>query len=571
MKITKKTVYLFIFFIIGFIIRIIAAANTDVSTDEMIYSIIPLNIISADKLGTVEQSILFFYLNDISYKIFGGITPISIRFWSILFGSLTVFTIFLLSKDLFRNEKTAYLSSFLFAISGYAINYNYEMDMIAFFFLSLSMLFFIKYMNDKKNSLYLSVIFFALALLIKTLVAAFLPGYIIMWLWHMKRKDKTAKIKELKIVSLALLLGLIIISPVLIYNYFTVTKLGISDYYVSNILGIGETVHQGLQGKPWAFSNLWNNAKILLERLIKFDGLILITGLLGIITFTKKNKISYQSIGSLFVLISTVIFFIYLAGQNGSPTHYLQVPLILSLYSGYFIFSIKQNIWKKFSYLAVITAVAFALIAVNSSINSSNKSITLELRNYVHKNIPDNAVVVIDPRIYRGIHAWVFNDKHYLDGSHFAELAGSISKHQGETILAPLYYIECITGSNCGWKPEDFARIFDQGESISNYFKENTKKVAEIRTTHNFDIHKGTITIPLEAYEAIDRTHQFWFYPVGWKHPETAVDYYEVSGSNQLVQGFGFLILWVDIILAILSIPFLLYYVFRHTKTKDIS
>src|SRR3989344_2628873 len=153
MKITKKTVYLFIFFIIGFIIRIIAAANTDVSTDEMIYSIIPLNIISADKLGTVEQSILFFYLNDISYKIFGGITPISIRFWSILFGSLTVFTIFLLSKDLFR--------------------------------------------NDKKNSLYLSVIFFALALLIKTLVAAFLPGYIIMWLWHMKRKDKTAKIKEL--------------------------------------------------------------------------------------------------------------------------------------------------------------------------------------------------------------------------------------------------------------------------------------------------------------------------------------------------------------------------------------
>ena len=240
MKITKKTVYLFIFFIIGFIIRIIAAANTDVSTDEMIYSIIPLNIISADKLGTVEQSILFFYLNDISYKIFGGITPISIRFWSILFGSLTVFTIFLLSKDLFRNEKTAYLSSFLFAISGYAINYNYEMDMIAFFFLSLSMLFFIKYMNDKKNSLYLSVIFFALALLIKTLVAAFLPGYIIMWLWHMKRKDKTAKIKELKIVSLALLLGLIIISPVLIYNYFTVTKLGISDYYVSNILGIGD-------------------------------------------------------------------------------------------------------------------------------------------------------------------------------------------------------------------------------------------------------------------------------------------------------------------------------------------
>ena len=53
MKVTKTLIFLVIIFILAFVIRIYAANNTDVSTDEMIYSIIPLNIISADRLGTI--------------------------------------------------------------------------------------------------------------------------------------------------------------------------------------------------------------------------------------------------------------------------------------------------------------------------------------------------------------------------------------------------------------------------------------------------------------------------------------------------------------------------------------
>ena len=53
------------------VLRVVAASYLDVDTDEMVYSIIPLNIISAGRLGTVEQSPLYFYLADVVY-IFGG-------------------------------------------------------------------------------------------------------------------------------------------------------------------------------------------------------------------------------------------------------------------------------------------------------------------------------------------------------------------------------------------------------------------------------------------------------------------------------------------------------------------
>ena len=98
MKITKTNFILLMIFLLAFVLRIIAAYHTDVGTDEMIYSIIPLNIISAQRLGTIEQSPLFFYLTDLGYMISGGITSVSVRLTAIVFGSLAVLVVYLLSK-----------------------------------------------------------------------------------------------------------------------------------------------------------------------------------------------------------------------------------------------------------------------------------------------------------------------------------------------------------------------------------------------------------------------------------------------------------------------------------------
>lgn len=133
MKLTKTILYILILFCIGFLLRIIAAANSDVGTDEIIYTLLPLNIIDAQRLGTVEQSTLFFYLEDLTYKISNGVGPIASRFPSILFGSLAIIIIYLLTKELFQNNTAALFSAALVTFSGFILRHNTEMDMVAFF------------------------------------------------------------------------------------------------------------------------------------------------------------------------------------------------------------------------------------------------------------------------------------------------------------------------------------------------------------------------------------------------------------------------------------------------------
>ena len=117
MKIKKNGLILLFIFCLGLILRIISANNVDISPDDMVYSLIPLNIISAGRLGTVEQSPLYFYLNDLGYKLFGGITPISTRLPSIIFGSLSILVIYLLAVELFKKKEVGLIAAFFFAVS----------------------------------------------------------------------------------------------------------------------------------------------------------------------------------------------------------------------------------------------------------------------------------------------------------------------------------------------------------------------------------------------------------------------------------------------------------------------
>ncbi len=544
MKIRKTILILSAILLLAFILRVIAAVNTDVSTDEMIYTIIPLNIISAGRLGTVEQSPLFFNLEDISYQLFGGITPFSIRFWAIMFGTLACAVIFLITLELFDNEKAALFAAFLAALSGYSLKFNIEMDIIAFFFVLLSMLFFLRFLKSNTKYLYASATFFALAIMTKNIVALFIPAYLIVWWWHRKQDKKT--------IVLSIALSLLTLTPIFAYNYLTYSESGTTDYYFSNILGIGESVHKGQENKPWEFSRLISISQVVIGKLFRFDSILMILGLASIPAALKKNR------NSAFFLLSALLLFLYIAGQTGSPTHFIWLPLALSICGGYGIEHWSQKAHAKgFKWLPTLIIAAMiitSLITTVGIIRDKDKSITLSLRNYVNQNIPDNAIVVLDPRIYRGIHAWVFNDKHYIDGPQFFDLANQIESFPGKTKI-PVYYVECGKGTYCGWKPEDFERINDVGEQISDYFRKNAQKAADIQATHHFIIYKGEIQAPRAAYDAIDRTHNFWFYPVGWKFTDNVIDNYTPRGFGTIINALGFLILYADIAIALFSIP----------------
>ena len=592
MKITKTFLYLIAIFIIALILRITAASLVDVGTDEMIYSIIPLNIVSAGRLGTVEQSILYFYLTDVGYILSEGITSLSFRFPSIIFGSIAVFLVYLIALEIFKDKKIGLLSALFYATSGFILQYNTEMDMTAFFFILLSFLFFLKALKEEiiKKWLYLSSLFFGLGVLTKSTVALFLPAYIFVFvlyaLKHVKEHANTKDVPNpevnnpskyylnmilksyLKPIIIASLIFLVVVSPVFAYNYLLYQEKGATDYYFSNILGIGTSVHQGLEGKPWELTRLWNVTSGLSKTLLKWDFLIFVLGILGLIIATKKYKY-----GSAFTYTSLIFLIGYIAGQTGSPTHFLWIPIVFSIFAGYAPFWILEKISKRVPNIKIeskhifITVIIILIVSqgifLSGVYERSKSGSTIPLRSMVRESIPKDAIVVIDPRIYRGIHAWVFNDRYYLDGTQFVQLMNQIAESDIPKQNLPLYYVECGEGSHCGWKPEDLARIQDTGESLSNQLIPQMEKVAELLGQPTFNIYRGSISAPTQIYDVIEQNKVFWFYPVGWHDPESAIDSYSPKGFGKLVNMLGFIILYLDLIIAILSILFVPYIAWR--------
>jgi 4-amino-4-deoxy-L-arabinose transferase-like glycosyltransferase len=570
MKISKNKVFLFLIVVLAFTLRIIAAHHIHVSTDEMIYSIMPLNIISAGRLGTIEQSPLAFYLADIGYNIFGGISAINVRLHAIIFGTLAVVVIYLICKELW-SKKVGLISSFLFATSGYAISFNYETDMMAYFFSILAIYFFIKYLKTKKNLfLYATAIAMGLGILAKTPVAFFIPIFVLIFLYK-TFKDKAIKDKKvIKGAVIAIVLGILVLMPVVSYNYLTYQESGLTDYYVATFLGIGKSLHEGsnLVNQPWAYSKLKSVTKELLVRFIKIDFILLIFGILGAMIAFKSEKLAVT-----LMVLTVILFHIRVAGQTASDSHYLWHLVILSIFAGLAVTKISYYVKNKFKFknlifVVMVVAVISIFLVMEGIIEQREESITLNLRDYVREEISENAVVVIDVRIYSGIHAWVFNDKHYIESMSVKRLIKQIVESSEEKFETDLYYIECGEGTNCGWKPEDFARIYDVAEDISKDFREKLNKVKEIRAGHNFNIYKGKILMTESSYETIDKTHKFWFHPVGWKFPEIAEDNYTPIGIGKFVNFMGFVFLWMDVVLALLVIPFVLWLGFHKKKSR---
>ena len=572
MKLTKKGIYLTLILALGLVLRTIAAHYTDIGTDEMLYSLVPFNILGSGILGTHIQSPLFAYLADVGYWLMGGITAISARLPSIVFGSLTSLVIFLISRQIFTSKKSALLSAFLFAVSGFAITRLVEMDMTAFFFAAMSMLFFARALKRNLINLVPSSLFLALGALAQPLVLIFGVCYIPVLFLHGWRENSiflqqqgavTFRKKPLKIILTCFLVFVLVTSPVLIYNYFTYTEEGTTDYYFSSILSIGKYPIGGVSSQNWNFPRFKSFLRQVIPLLLYKDTVLLIFGLFGGLFLFRKDKYIFAA----FVL-PPLLGAIYLGGKVGGTQHHLAIPIVLSLLAGEGIvqgcrYFSKLRVKHLIPLLLIIASVS-SIFVIKDVMESRGDSITLVLREFTRENIPDNAIVAIDPRIFNGVHAWVFHDKHYVQGDGFLALLSEIGKTQAQTTNVPFYYVECIPDTNCGWKPEDFKRIFDVGEQVSSYFKKGTQKVGEVNVEHHFAIHAGSIEIPSEVYAIIDRSHSFWGCPVGWKYPEMAVDHYRPEGPAKLLNLFGLLILYIDLLFALATVPLVLYWTIRN-------
>lgn len=158
---------------------------------------------------------------------FLGLSELAVRLPSALLGSLSIFFVFLLVKDLFINlsKKYCLLITFLFAVSPWHIQFSrvaFEANVGLFWFILGTYLF----INISKNRylLFLSATSFVLSVYtyhsLRLVVPLFVLGLSLIY--------KSALLKNLKITILSVILGLLLLTPL-----FFLIKEGVQARFTS--------------------------------------------------------------------------------------------------------------------------------------------------------------------------------------------------------------------------------------------------------------------------------------------------------------------------------------------------
>src|SRR3989344_9695485 len=254
---TKNNVkYLVILFLIGFILRAIVASNLAPNADEMLHAPHAINFINSGKLQIMDQDPIWFFLTDLSYKIF-GVSLFSARFLAVLFGSLSIIVLYLLTSLLY-NKKLALISSILLTLSSFHISMSLaEMDVAMVFFVLLSLFFFVKSLKEKNERLLiLCYVFLGIAVLVKQIAITFIPVLIISYIYY-KLKNKE-KLNYKQVVNFIIIM-LIISLPVLTFNYLLYQDKGLVDLQFSRFLGIAKETYAPIEAtlKPFRFHDIF--------------------------------------------------------------------------------------------------------------------------------------------------------------------------------------------------------------------------------------------------------------------------------------------------------------------------
>lgn len=210
-------------------------------------------------------------------KLF-DLSPFSVRFASAFFGSLTVFILFFLVRELFLNFKykneLALLSSFFLAISPWHINLSRTAteNTVVTFFIVLGIFLLLLFARKGKNLLlFLSFLSFGITLSIYQAPRAFLPVFIpFIALLVLGKK----KLKEKRIL-LFLLYAFIIVCPVLFIVFSSdislrIKTLSIFNHPQAQLVIDSEIANDGEAGLPQIVTRIFHN-KIVTYSGIFFD------------------------------------------------------------------------------------------------------------------------------------------------------------------------------------------------------------------------------------------------------------------------------------------------------------
>ncbi len=572
----KTKLFLIIALILAFILRFWIAFTAQPFADDLVYGTHAINFLSSGATSNQNQSPLWFSLADVFYKLF-GVTLVTGRLTSIIFGALSILVTFLIANLLF-DKRVAIISAFLLTISSFHIKHPVmEMDMTFTFFALFSIYLFLeKLIKENKISL-LAFLFLGLAILSKSIPVTVIPGlifaFIIFFLSKKTERKELLSKKNIKYILIGALILFISAIPILSYNYLLFKEKGLLDVMFARFLDIGMNTFSSIEATLPSFTlSMFFNQGIkatLYNFFFLNDLIILPLSLVGLIIALRK-KFVYSS-----MLLSTFLFtYIFLSGTSLLSNHFVFAPVIYSIFAALPIDYISKKI--KFKY--IIPIILLLILIVNIYTLSPllfSRSPTGQLREFANKEIDDNSLVIMDDRIYRGLTAWTMNDKHYLE----ATLLGSISEQNNQIDRFDqqinTFFVECVP-DNCGWASIS-PGLHESMENLISQLNEPIKTIYggggdREPTEPYFNIYLIKIALKPEILDLVDKTHFFFFYPVRWELKDEIYDSYTPKGFiDNSIDLLAHLILYLSILLALLSPIYLFYKVYETFKKSELK
>ncbi len=228
------------------------------------------------KLYSSSHPPLLIWLIALLYKFF-GVSEFTTRFFSALFGSLTVILTYLLTKKFFDDKiEPSSIKASVFSIpllgSIYLFNFysrQAQLDIPYIFFVALSIYFYLEFLNGRRHSLYLSGLSFGLALMTKIIVGFFAIitiGIFLVFMYLRKMTSIKEVVSQLMIVSS---IGFLIALPWHVYMFKVHGLDFINTFFKFHIV---ERLYQGVEGNIPELGYLY----ILNQLVVQFPPVVLV-------------------------------------------------------------------------------------------------------------------------------------------------------------------------------------------------------------------------------------------------------------------------------------------------------
>ncbi|RME93626.1 MAG: DUF2029 domain-containing protein [Candidatus Hydrogenedentota bacterium] len=598
----NETILLFLVLFLGVILRAIAAMNLGVTADDMHHVTFAVNFLKSGKLVEWGGSDgLWHSFTDLMYNLF-GYTQISSRLAALIFGSLTILSLYLLSREFFT-EEVSLISAFLLAIAPFHIKNTYaEMDAMAMFFVVTGMFLFIKATKTEKKSFFaMSGIFFGLGIYTKVYPLLFIPSILLYFAYVKKSNFKIILSKKyLKFIFIFLFAAGIFAIPSLTHNYLLYKDKGFMDFIYTNTLGFGKDVaakyyswdagwnsqrpfyllfydsNKTYNGKPWLY--------VSLENIFIATPLLFILGFFGLILSFKKNKNYFW-----FFVFSIMFALPYLTLKILLRKHFIFMEIFLIPAASFFLLNTDKKVEGKFKKnslkILLILIFIFSLIWLGTPKSGVthfySKSHIAKMIEFKQEKIPKNALIVQDSRIYRGRIHWTSLGWPYLEALDFLQILKRKNELPGEKIPIEVYYFECVY-DDCGWGTIKNQPAFNATmESLTGQFSSQGRLIETIRErsaqeTHipfikeaklvdAIRIYKTTLVLPTSILEISLQPKKWFLYDIGYEPKEKQFDYYQTHNIlDSFLDRIAHLITKLALFLSLFSIVYIFYLVIEN-------